>query len=225
MSLLQALTKSFFPAKCATCQCYIESPGLCTSCHQSLPLFDHTDQNLLLRPDINRMFNLPNCDGLSACGWYHGQLATWVKQVKYQHSRQATMVLRQVIDAQWHRLKLQNLICADGVILVPLPSSRLIYRGYNQVYQMWAPMLKQHNANILNTIGKRSRPSHVSLSKQARQNNAKQAFYLKQTLEHKRILIIDDVITSGATVNAIAALCKSAGAQSVWACATCITEL
>ncbi|KZN67149.1 hypothetical protein N473_07975 [Pseudoalteromonas luteoviolacea CPMOR-1] len=225
MSLINALRKSLLPAKCAACKSDIESPGICQTCYPTLPLFGSEEGNLLLRPDINRMFNLPECDGLSACGWYQGQLAIWLKQVKYNRDRHAMMIIRQIIAKQWAHLHLQQLIQADACVIVPLASTRLLNRGYNQVYQTWQKLLTHHQIPILTVIAKRTRPSHVLLSKHARQQNARHAFYLTGDIQHKRILIVDDVITSGATMNAIAALCKQAGAQSIWACATCITEL
>ncbi|AOT06732.1 ComF family protein [Pseudoalteromonas luteoviolacea] len=225
MSLMNALRKSLLPAKCASCQSYIESPGICRTCYPTLPLFELEDSNLLLRPDINRMFNLPECDGLSACGWYHGQLAMWLKQIKYHRDRHAIKVIRQIIMQQWRRLHLHSLIQADACVIVPLAKTRLLSRGYNQVYQTWGKLLDYHHIPMLTVIAKHARPSHVLLSKSARQHNARQAFYLTGDIKHKRILIVDDVITSGATMNAVAALCKQAGAQTVWACATCITEL
>lgn len=225
MSLIHSLRKSLLPATCPTCQDYIEHTGICPTCYSTLPLFKEGDQNLLLRPDINRMFNLPNCDGLSACGWYQGQLATWLKQIKYHHNRQAMMIIRHIIDKQWTHLNLKEHINVDACVIVPLASTRLLNRGYNQVYQTWAHQLCHQQLPILNIIAKKARRSHVLLSKSARQQNAKNAFYLTGNIKHKRILLIDDVITSGATMNTVAALCKSAGAQSVWACATCLTEL
>ncbi|MBQ4813789.1 ComF family protein [Pseudoalteromonas luteoviolacea] len=224
MSLRLSLRKGLFPTHCQMCQTPIDETGLCHICHASLPLFTHSETNLFSRPDISRMFHLPHCDGLSACGWYQGALAGWLKQVKYNNSRVAMKILRQVIATHWHHLDFVNKVGIDACILVPVAKTRLIFRGYNQVYQTWAPLLERAHLPIINVLGKHAVPSQVTMRKQARKQSAKKAYYLKHSLMHKRILLIDDVMTTGATLNHISALCKEAGASQVWAFTTCLTE-
>ncbi|KZN44799.1 ComF family protein [Pseudoalteromonas luteoviolacea] len=224
MSLQRSLRNGLFPSCCQLCQTPIKETGLCHICHASLPLFPNSQIDLFARPDIDRMFHLPYCDGLSACGWYQGALAQWLKQVKYNNSRVAMKVLRQIITTHWHRLNFESQVDIDACILVPVAKTRLIFRGYNQVYQTWAPLLKQVNLPIIDVIGKHSAPSQVTMQKLARKQSVQQAYFLKHKLTHKRILLIDDVITTGATINHISALCKEAGATQVWAFATCLTE-
>ncbi|KZN29958.1 hypothetical protein N474_03340 [Pseudoalteromonas luteoviolacea CPMOR-2] len=225
MSLLHSLKKGFFPPQCQLCQTPVDTPGLCQTCQSTLPLLTHDEVNLLTRPDINRMFHLPHCDGLSACAWYQGFMSNWLKQVKYQNSRVATNIIRQIIAEHWQRQQFAEHIEIDACILVPVAKTRLILRGYNQVYQTWMPVLSQHGLPVLDAIGKHSARSQVMMGKQARKQNAMQAYFVKRSLANKRVLLIDDVVTSGATINRIAALCKAAGACQVWVYATCLTEI
>ncbi|MCF2859612.1 ComF family protein [Pseudoalteromonas sp. SMS1] len=225
MSLLHSLRKGFFPSQCQLCQTVIDKSGLCQACHTTLPHIVHDEINLLTRPDINRMFHLPYCDGLSACAWYQGAMSNWLKQVKYHNNRVATKVLRQLITTHWHTTNFARRVDIDACILVPLANTRLIFRGYNQVYQTWAPLLTEQRFPMLDAIGKRATRSQVNMTKHARTHNVMQAYFIKHSLTKKRILLIDDVITTGATINCIAALCKAAGASQVWAYATCLTEV
>ena len=110
---------------------------------------------------------------------------------------------------------------ADAIAAIPLHPTRLVSRRFNQSAE-----LARHVARLSETpflpglIRRRKRTTQqVGLSKTARQDNVRGAFALAPNHEDKifgkRIILIDDVYTTGATVSAAARLLKREGAAEV----------
>lgn len=107
----------------------------------------------------------------------------------------------------------------DLMVAVPLHSARLRERGYNQAHllaerfsQQWATPLSLGNvARIRNTR------NQATLSQKERWTNIHGAFRIKSPSEFdgKKILIIDDLLTTGATLNEMAKVLKNSGARHV----------
>lgn len=110
----------------------------------------------------------------------------------------------------------------ENAILVPVPlhRSKLNKRGYNQSLILATLLAKQTRGTIVIELLKRIRAtlSQTSLDRQQRQQNVKNAFALsgKAVINGKsRYIIIDDVFTTGATLNACAAVLKKNGANNI----------
>ena len=106
---------------------------------------------------------------------------------------------------------------ADVVIPVPLHWTRLWARGYNQagwLAQAIATRLGKPFAP-LTLLRKRRTPSQNGLSSLGRARNVEGAFVVAQNIRGKRILLVDDVYTTGATINACAKVLLRAGAFDV----------
>ncbi len=106
----------------------------------------------------------------------------------------------------------------DFAVPVPLGSSRLDFRGYNQVDLWGAPFSRLSGMAYLPGALKRIREtrSQVGLTAQERQGNLRSAFAADPDLvDGKRILVLDDVFTTGATANACAHALDEAGAAQV----------
>jgi ComF family protein len=104
---------------------------------------------------------------------------------------------------------------------VPLNPVRLKERGYNQ-----SALIAQQLSNITRIpfsvhLLKRLRntPSQTKLSREQRKENVKGAFAVQGNVEGKRVLLIDDVITTGSTLNECAKVLKQNGAAWVTAAA------
>jgi ComF family protein len=107
----------------------------------------------------------------------------------------------------------------DAIIPVPLHRQRLMQREFNQA-SMFARGLTDHlQAPVLEGVLVRVRSTRpqVELSGQARRQNVRHAFAVTPgaTLADKRLLIVDDVLTTGATLAEIARTLKAAGASQV----------
>jgi ComF family protein len=107
---------------------------------------------------------------------------------------------------------------------IPLHPQRLRKRGFNQAMEICRVLSKRLHIPILSKqLSKvHSTIPQAELSAQQRQNNLKHSFQLKHTLPNARIAIVDDVITTGATINEVAQLLRNSGLKQpiyAWACA------
>jgi ComF family protein len=222
-----SLTDWLFPSYCVLCQNQVHnSLGLCQFCLDDLPLLDLAEyDNLFYRPDIVEMF--PNCsfEKLFACAFYQPPFDLWLKQLKFNNQIHYKKALQQVIKKQLTIFTNKQHLAAAVFIILPLHKSRFFSRGFNQVTQVWQPCLSSFNVlnNVL--IRNKNTSAQSQLSKTKRIKNLQQAFSCTANLEGKTVVIIDDIMTTGATLNAATLSLKEAGAKQVWAFTTCLTPL
>ena len=222
-----SLTDWLFPSYCVLCQNQIHSSmGLCQFCLDDLPLLDLAEyDNLFYRPDIVEMF--PNCnfEKLFACAFYQPPFDLWLKQLKFNNQIHYKKALQQVIKKQLTIFTNKQHLAAAVFIILPLHKSRFFSRGFNQVTQVWQPCLSSFKVlnNVL--IRNKNTSAQSQLSKTKRIKNLQQAFSCTTNLEGKTVVIIDDIMTTGATLNAATLSLKEAGAKQVWAFTTCLTPL
>jgi ComF family protein len=121
--------------------------------------------------------------------------------------------------AAWMRQTGADLIEASDVILpVPLHRWRLLRRRYNQAALLALEIGRLSGKPVLPDllVRRRATPSQGTLGRLARQRNLRGAFDIKgPSVAGKQVVLIDDVLTSGATVNECARVLKRAGATAV----------
>lgn len=112
----------------------------------------------------------------------------------------------------------------DYIIPVPLSRKRLIKRGYNQVeliIRMYIKNTKECNiAGVYNLMKKRDIVPQSTLGKNEREVNIMGAFYINKNSRHcsdteKRILIVDDIYTTGSTINECARALREFGFKNI----------
>lgn len=105
----------------------------------------------------------------------------------------------------------------DALVAVPLHRSRLCERGYNQALELARTVAGELGLTLLLRGIRRHRktPPQAGLKADERAHNLAHAFSVTRAVAGLRIYVVDDVITTGATVNALAAALKAAGAASV----------
>lgn len=103
------------------------------------------------------------------------------------------------------------------LIPVPLHSSRLRDRGYNQAWELTKQLSLDSDIPASQQICRRIKktPLQTGLKASERRRNLKQAFAIIDIVKDLNICIIDDVMTTGSTLEAIASALKSAGARKV----------
>ncbi len=123
-------------------------------------------------------------------------------------------LLKQLLDEQDWQL--------DLVIPVPLSPAKLSERGYNQVDLFARPLAWSLGLPYADQVLQRTREetSQVRLSAEARRVNVNRAFMVNtpEVLYSKRILLVDDVATTGSTANACAQSLLESGTGSVHVC-------
>lgn len=216
----------FFSHTCANCHNEThKETALCPICLQDFPFIPLTQPNLLFTPKIADMFELTHCHGLVACGWYEGPLKHWLSKYKFSKRSYYLKAIRQVIQHQLTHFEQTNTFKPDVYLILPLHTRRLVDRGYNQVAQSWAPSLPAELICWQALKRVKHTQAQSSLNKRSRKANLKHAFAANVSLTGKKVALIDDVITTGATLNAAAQTCLAAGAQEVWAYCTALTPL
>jgi ComF family protein len=107
----------------------------------------------------------------------------------------------------------------DLLVPVPLHVTRLRERGFNQAFLLITKWAKHEGLCFdgMSLCRRRRTDPQTGLSRQERGRNIRKAFAVRkpETIQGKRILLVDDVYTTGATVNACARILLEVGAATV----------
>lgn len=202
MNLLQSFLALFYPNLCAGCSKILSSPEevICINCWSDLPKsFQYKDKANHTAKLFWGRYPLENA--FSTFLYYKGNsLQNMVYDLKYRGNQKIGELLGKEIGKE---VLLSN-IRIDLVIPVPLHPAKLQKRGYNQALSI-AKGIQQILSCELDTsslIRQVNTDSQTRKSKFDRWENVKEIFKLenKLQLEGKHILLVDDVITTGSTI-------------------------
>lgn len=153
-----------------------------------------------------------------ACASYGGALATAIRRFKYDArpdlARPLGDLLRAAVRAAAPRV--------DLVVPVPLHPGRLVERGYNQAALLGAPVARELHVPLAARalVRVRATAPQARLGRGARADNLEAAFRPSSAaISGARVLLVDDVTTTGATLAACAAALRAGGAREVVSCA------
>ncbi len=139
-----------------------------------------------------------------------------VHQLKYRNLRALAVPLAKLLQDYL----ITNPVPAEVLVPVPLHRKRLRERGYNQSSLLARQLGKLVNLPVVDDCLMRQRhapPQARTSTVKERQGNVTDAFTCRDLrLRDKQVLLIDDVSTSGATLDACAAALKATGVTSVW---------
>lgn len=198
-----ALIATLFAPPCATCGTILDAPlggAVCPSCWA-----------IIDRLAPHRFAIPPAIRDAMALGEYDGVLRDAIHALKYDGRRTIGSGLSRIMAKQAHPL-LQG---ADLVVPVPLHRSRERERGFNQSDTL-AGSLALPARRVLRRI--RSTRPQVDLTAQERRQNVADAFVVtSRGMEPngKVLVLVDDVTTTGATLEACARVLLAAGAREV----------
>ena len=214
------LTDLIFPRTCAICRVRLgeREHCVCMECATKLPrhapAFVHTEERLLGSPLIR---------SLSSPFIYQHANPTYdlIVALKYRgYGEVADFVVRTAITEG-------QLVPQPGdidlILPVPIEGTRLEARGYNQAALLGEALARHYGVPCSEGYLLRHRGSHsqTALDRDARRENAQAAFYLTdkterlQGLRGKRILLVDDLVTTGSTLLALTDLLEQCGASEV----------
>lgn len=156
-----------------------------------------------------------NIDGIRSVFYYEGVAREAVLALKYKNLKAMSAPLGKFLAE-----KLPEMPACDAIVPVPLHPRRLRQRGYNQSSLLAREVAKVSGLALVEGSLVRLRdtpPQARSSNSEERQANVEGAFTCcDQRLQGKRVIIVDDVFTTGATLSACATAVKAAGAVSVW---------
>ena len=145
---------------------------------------------------------------------YQGVLAEAIQRFKYQ----GDINLVGPLSWFWKKINLEDL-SFEAIIPVPLHPDRLRERGFNQALLLGKTLGKIHNKMVLAGALRRIRNTipQVQLDHSERERNVRGAFAVRnqQEIMDKHLLLVDDVFTTGATVNECARVLKKSGAKEI----------
>jgi ComF family protein len=164
----------------------------CAACLESPPAFNDT----LTLADYRAPL-----DTLAVELKFRGQLAAGVEFARH---------LRALFDDS-------ALPTPDVIVPVPLSAKRLTARGYNQAWAIARPLARLMNvpADAALVVRKKDTAQQSKLDVATRRRNVTNAFDVRREVRGKHIGVVDDVMTSGATLDALARTLKLAGARRV----------
>jgi ComF family protein len=185
------------PLRCAACG-GTSTEGFCAGC---APLLEHLD------PAREVVFQ----DRAAAV--YGGPLAEALQAVKYARDTTRVAALAALLLPHAERLRGQ----IDLVTCVPLHPRRLRERGFNQSALLAAPVARYLAAPLRTGLLKRRRdtPQQAGAGREERLGLADDCLVAPRPLSGQRVLVIDDVRTTGSTLRAARAALSSAGAGPV----------
>ena len=162
---------------------------------------------------------------------YLGDTAANVVRMKNGNRRLCYYFAERMVESL-----LQAFTIEDGAVLLPIPATKkkLGMRGYNQALDLAEAVEDAlQNCGIQATlytdalVKRRETPPQKHLNLQERTNNLQGVFHLqtRTILKGKTVIIVDDIMTTGATGDVCATLCKGAGAKRVLLlCAAAVPE-
>jgi len=209
-----------FPQYCVGCG--KEGLFLCYSCRQSLSRITPPLCPRCGRPQPSGIL-CPGCvswqaeiDGIRSPFRFDGVIRQAIHQLKYQNLRALVAPLAKLLQDYLST----NPLLVEVLVPVPLHPKRLRERGYNQSSLLARELSKLINLPVVDDCLTRQRhasPQARTSTVEERRSNIADAFACRDyRLRDKQVLLIDDVSTSGATLDACAAALKAAGTTSVW---------
>ena len=138
----------------------------------------------------------------------------WIIRFKFGKYEHMALLLGRLLALSLARY--QDLPPRDAIIPIPLHRKRLQDRGFNQALLLAHHTFPEHHPLRRHWLRRiRSTVPQTGLSAAKRITNMENAFHADPQVAGKHLLLIDDVITTGATLNAAAQTLKEAGAASV----------
>jgi len=155
-------------------------------------------------------------DGIRSPFRFDRAIRQAIHQLKYRNLRALAVLLAQLLDDYL----VSSPVPGEVLVPVPLHQKRLRERGYNQSSLLAQELGKLTNLPVVDDCLIRQRhasPQARTSTVDERWFNVAGAFICRdRRLKDKQVLLIDDVSTSGATLDACARALKEAGAVSVW---------
>ena len=195
------------------CSCQANGPLLCDSCYQLVEFFWQEDLKWQVAANFEQLY----FDELRVLAKFKPPLSKLIKALKYQHHARAAKFLGQMLFFN-SSLNFQQF---DLITFTPIHPSKLHRRTYNQS-QLMAEELALWSQQAVANVLERLKPGRAQASisdRQERLTRINGVFAVRpdwqNQLAGKKILLIDDVITTGATANQLSRQLKQAGANWV----------
>ena len=226
--LADAALDFFYPPTCVACPAFIQAPDLlCAQCWQHMPFISSPVCERLGLPlpvdyggplvSLRAMNDPPVFGRARSVALYDGVARELVHQLKYADRLDLVAPMARLMTRSGRPL------LADNPVLVPVPMHlwRFLWRRFNQSALLAAEIGRLSDTQVLFRALRRVRRTRPQpgLSRSERATNLQGAFKVDGPeglfVEGRAVVLVDDVLTSGATANACARALLKAGAKSV----------
>ena len=204
---------------------------LCPTCTEDLPLFhiEKIEGDLLNWPAVNKILPKVNFDHLICLSPYTTPFSDWLSQLKYHGRFEIASLMALLLSHQYQKtIDARINVKADLIVAVPIHITKWQQRGFNQAHLL-AQVVTRHidipyDENMLSRS--KNSKSQVGLSGKLRRENLRGLFDVHHSLEKptpEHVILIDDVVTTGATVSEISRCLKLAGVKKITVLALCLS--
>jgi len=220
----------FFPKFCFNCG--KEGEYLCSDCLALIDILEYQfclvcGKRVIDGKTCLRCRSKTRLDGLYFAVSYQNKLIKkLISQFKYKpFIKDLSKTLASLIITHFYLSNKIDFLVSEKSILVPVPLDRkkLKLRGFNQSEEITKELSLLLKIPLVNNalIKIKNTQPQIELSKEERKENIRGAFLCRdaEQVRGKKIFLIDDVFTTGATMEECAKVLKSAGARQVWAIA------
>lgn len=213
----------FKPHSCMFCSCECDDDNfrMCARCKQNLDFIG--DRYCLkcgakISGDYNFCIECKNeehwFDKARSVFVYNEKSAPAILRFKYGGTKTFALPLARFLAKRFETVD----IVSDVVTFVPMPKEREKQRGYNQSFELCKEFSNLTNIPLVETLKRiKDAPRQATLGKTERRKNLENSFSAmnKQGFKGKDVLLIDDVVTTGATADECSKTLLKAGAKSV----------
>lgn len=206
-SFLSSFISLIYPRTCVNCDRSLvdQEENICLHCLLDLPLTNY--HKLDINPLVDKMIGIPHLKDVYAyLNYQRGGIAQkLLHELKYGGNHQLAYQLGKMFAEHISKVIATDI---DMIIPIPLHKSRQRRRGYNQAEEIARGFGETLSISIEGNLLKRIRQNTAQAKKARldRWENAEQLFHVAQPnlIKDKSILILDDVITTGATIDSAA---------------------
>lgn len=220
-SLIERFLRLVYPAKCMVCSTILREDAslyICDACHKALPVNDK---------GFHKIPELPLIDGLFAAFSYTEGIDLSIRSMKFGHQPRLSKTMSWLI---YEQLSCRESILPDFDVIIPVPMHprKKRQRGYNQSELVGKDLSLLLNVPVRTDILIKSRYTkpQSTLKREERLHNMTDAFKIAQNSDvtGKNILLVDDVVTTGTTLNTCAKILTENGAAFIFATVIAIAE-
>ena len=157
---------------------------------------------------------LPGLDGMAFACVYARPATGLVQRMKYGELYGLAEFMAGEMASAFEGLQPTG---AEAVTFVPMYPARERARGYNHARKLAEALSRRMNLPVMDALDRvRDTPQQARLDDRARRENVRGAFALKVPVEGMRLILVDDVCTTGATAQGCADALKAGGARAVY---------
>ena len=223
-NLKNGVIEALFPSKitCELCgRDVFSGETLCKDCALTVEEIGDDICERCGRENVEKPYGCKSCekskyiDLARSVFLYDGGAERLVKKFKYDDCRYLSDYFAEKLKSVY----IKNFFSPDIITFVPMTVSAEYDRGYNQSELLAQALSEKVGVSCLDLLRKTKKTSHqAGLDYEERQKNLNNAFVItdRKAIRNKKILLVDDVLTTGATADEIAKALKGGGAESVY---------